>query len=246
MGVLADKVAIVTGGSRGIGRAIVERLSRDGAFVVFTYLRGEARARELVESIKANGGHAYGVAADMGHLPDVERIFSVAKEQSGGLDILVNNAAELFVKPIAETTVTEWERVMSVNARGPFFAIKEAAKCLRDGGRIINISSLNTIMSEPGVAVYAAAKAALEQIAKVAAWELAPRGIAVNTVSPGPTNTEFLRANNPPAVLEQAAAMIPLGRIGEPADIADIVAFLVGPDSRWLTGQNLRATGGMG
>lgn len=135
---------------------------------------------------------------------------------------------------------------MAVNAKGPFFVMQEAAKRLHDDGRIINVSTLNTHMAEPGVSLYAASKAALEQFTRVAAWELASRRITVNSVSPGPVDTELLRAHNPPEVLEQAKAMTPLARLGQPADIADIVAFLAGPDARWLTGQNLRATGGLG
>jgi NAD(P)-dependent dehydrogenase (short-subunit alcohol dehydrogenase family) len=180
-GVLAGKTALVTGGSRGIGRAIVERLSHDGADMVFSFASRQTAAEEVVAAVQATGGNA----------------------------------------------------------------MQQAARRLRDGGRIVNLSSVNTVLPAPGVAIYAASKAAVEQFTVVAARELAGRGITVNTVSPGGTDTEMFRGANPPGAPEWAAAITPLGRLGQPADVADVVAFLVGPDGRWLTGQNLHASGGL-
>ncbi|MGW5687891.1 SDR family oxidoreductase [Nonomuraea sp. NPDC003754] len=240
MGVLSGKGAVVTGGSRGIGRAIVERLARDGAQVVFSY-RSQAEAAERVAA--ATGAHA--VQADLAGKEDLERLFAAAEAILPGLDILVNNAATGGPRSIADTTDDDYEHVMAVNARAVFIAMRWAARTMRDGGRIINISTLNTALAVPGVAVYAASKAAVERFAMVAARELGGRGITVNSVSPGAVDTELLRSTNPPEALERMPELTALGRIGRPADIADVVAFLAGPDGRWLTGQNLRATGGL-
>jgi 3-oxoacyl-[acyl-carrier protein] reductase len=242
MGVLSGKSALVTGGSRGIGRAIVERLANDGADVVFGF-HSDRRAAD--KTVAATGGRAHAVQADQGDPAEVRRLFQEAEERLGGLDILVNNAAINTTGLIAAFTDEDYDRVMAVNAKGVFVAIRLAAERLRDNGRIINISTLNTALPGPGVSVYAASKAAVEQFAAVASRELGGRGITVNTVSPGAVDTDSLRATNPPEALAQGVALTALGRLGEPADIADVVAFLAGPDARWVTGQNLRATGGL-
>ncbi|SHF01648.1 glucose 1-dehydrogenase [Streptoalloteichus hindustanus] len=245
MRVLDGKVAVVTGGSRGIGRAVVQRFARDGAAVVLSYLRNEDLARRAVADAGAAGGRVRAVRADLANPGDVARLFDTAEQAFGGVDVLVNNAGEVVAAPITETTEQIYDRLMAVNARGTFFAIQQAAQRLRDEGAIINISTANTVMPEPGVAVYAASKAAVEQFTRVAAWELAGRRITVNTVSPGATDTDLLRSGNPEEVLAAAVRMTPLARLGRPGDIADVVAFLAGPDARWMTGQNLRATGGL-
>jgi 3-oxoacyl-[acyl-carrier protein] reductase len=240
---LRDKAAVVTGGSRGIGRAIVERLARDGARVVFNYAHSADAADEVV---RGTGGAAHAVPEDLADPEAAERLMATAEEHLGALDILVNNAA-MSPQPtlIAETTDAVYDQVMTVNARSVFLTIRYAARHMRQGGSIINISTINTIRPAPGITPYAASKGAMEQLTAVAAHELGPHGITVNTVSPGATDTDLLRATNPAERLETVAAMTPLGRLGRPSDMADVVAFLAGPDSRWITGQNIRASGGI-
>src|SRR5215207_5861864 len=245
MGVLDGKAALVTGGSRGIGAAIVRRLAADGATVTFTYASNEQAANEIVASVKDSGGRAVAVQADQADLSTLSSVFDTACEATGGLDIFVCNAAGAMVNPIVDVTEPEYDRMMATNVKGPFFALQKAIPVLRDGGRVINISTLNTAVPGPGISLYAAGKASLEQVAAVAARELGPRGITVNCVSPGATETDMFRASNPPEVADMLVGITALGRVGQPADVADVVAFLAGPDSRWITGQNLRATGGL-
>jgi 3-oxoacyl-[acyl-carrier protein] reductase len=235
---LSGKTALVTGGSRGIGRAIVRRLARDGARVVFSYRQERAAADALVRDI----GNAVAVQADQSDVSTLDALFAPVAD---GLDILVNNAGITTRATIAEITPEEFDRVMTVNAKFPLLAIGRAAALLPEGGRIVNISTLNTVIPAAGISLYCGSKAALEQITAVAARELGPRGITVNTVSPGATDTELLRASNPPEAVEGNAAFTALGRLGRPDDIADVVAMLVSPDSQWITGQNIRATGGL-
>lgn len=243
---LAGRGAVVTGGSRGIGRAVVERLARDGAEVVFGY-RSDARAAGEVErAVAAAGGKAYPVQADLAESSGVEKLFAEAESRLEGLDIVVNNAADAH-RPTLLVDLTEeaYDRVMAVNAKAVFLALRYAARHMRDGGRIINISTLNTVLPSAGLTAYAGSKGAVEQFTAVAARELGGRGITVNTVSPGATDTDLLRSSNTPEGLERVVRMTPLGRLGTPADVADVVAFLAGPDSRWITGQNLHASGGL-
>jgi 3-oxoacyl-[acyl-carrier protein] reductase len=232
------KTALVTGGSRGIGNAIVRRLAREGARVVFTFKENQAAADELA-------GEVPGVLAVRADQEDLDTVATMFQPVRDGLDILVNNAAINPPRPIPEITADEFDRVMTVNAKFPLLAMREAATVLRDHGRIINISTLNTVVPAPGLALYCASKAALEQFTAVAARELGGRGITVNTVSPGATDTQLLRAVSPPEALARNAAWTALGRLGQPDDIAAVVAFLAGPDAQWITGQNIRATGGL-
>ncbi|MEU5845453.1 SDR family oxidoreductase [Saccharopolyspora shandongensis] len=233
---LRGKTAVVTGGSRGIGRAIVRRLAADGAEVLFSYAKDEDAA-----SAVAAGTGARAVRADMGAAEELRRLFDAA----GALDILVNNAGIPSTTTLLDTSEADYDRVMAVNAKGTFLSMQHAARRMGDGGRIVSISTMSTVWAGPGESAYAASKAAVEQLTRVAAKELGPRGITVNAVSPGPTDTDLLRGAVGGDVLAATAQMIPLGRLGQPADVADVVAFLVGPDARWITGQNLRATGGL-
>lgn len=243
---LEGKAAVVTGGSRGIGRAIVERLARDGARVVFSYASNADAAEEVVRAVRGDGGEVWALRADLGEEGAAQRLMDEGEELLGGLDVLVNNAALGFTPaPLAGTDDVTFERIMRVNATSAFVTVRHAARRMRDGGRIVNISTVNTVRPSPGNAPYAASKGAIEQLTLVAAQELGPRGITVNTVSPGATDTELLRGANPPEALKTVAEITPLRRLGEPSDIADVVAFLAGPDARWVTGANIRAGGGV-
>lgn len=247
MGSLDNKTALVTGGSRGIGRAIALRLAADGAQVVLTYAVNSAAAADVVAAITTAGGQAWAVAADLRFPAVAGELLAQAESLAGPLDILVNNAAHAPTALLADCTDEEFASTMTVNVMSPFILMRDAARKMRDGGRIINISTLNTVLISPGTTAYAASKAALELMTRVAAAELGGRGITVNSVSPGATDTDMFRTANPAeGTYERVAAMTPLGRIGQPADVASVVAFLAGPDGRWLTGQNLRASGGLG
>jgi 3-oxoacyl-[acyl-carrier protein] reductase len=246
MGVLADKGAVVTGGSRGIGRAIVQRLAADGATVVFSFTRSADQAAEVEQTVRDAGGRAHAVQIDLATSGAADELMTCANQHLDGFDILVNNAVLNYARAtIADTSEELYDAVMAVNTKSTFLAMRHAARSMRDNGRIINISTLATTHHAPKSALYAASKGAIEQLTKVAALELGGRGITVNAVCPGATDTELLRHHNPEADLEQLAKLTPLGRLGQPNDIADVVALLAGHDGRWLTGQIIQATGGL-
>lgn len=240
---LSGKVALVTGASRGIGRGIAERLGRAGATVVVNYAGRQQDADEVVATIHSSGSSAIALQADLGKVEDIRRLFQDTIERCGQLDILVNNAGIGSMSTIVDVTEAEYQRVFDVNVRGVLFALQEAARRMNDNGRIVNISSSTTLYPEPGVAVYAASKAAIKLFTQVLAREIGHRGITVNTITPGPT-VPGMFANLPPEVQQQAAASSPLNRVGTPQDIADIIAFLVSEEARWLTGQEICANGG--
>jgi len=239
MGQLDGRNAIVTGGSRGIGRAIVARFVAEGARVLFTYKENETAAKE-VEGVRATP-----VRVDLAEPGDLDRLYALADNTFDGLDIVVNNAAVGGVALIADVTDEDYDQGMAVNAKATFRSIQHAARRLRDSGRIINISSPNTRFASRGNAVYSASKAAVEQFSVIAARELGERGITVNVVTPGATDTDMLRANNSAESLEFLRTMSPLGRLGTPDEVAAVVAFIAGPDGGWLTGQNVNASGGV-
>ena len=240
---LSGKVALVTGASRGIGRAIAKRLAAGGASVVVNYKSNLESAAAVVADIEKAGGKAVAVQADAANLSEIKRLFDAAQTQYGKLDIVVLNPGNFLMKPLLEVSEEEFDRIFSLNAKGVFFALQEAAKRLSDGGSIVSLSSGATALPGAGGSVYAGSKAAAEQFGIALAKELGSRGITVNTVSPSVTNTDGLVV--PPPVLERLKSMIPLGRIGEPEDIAEVVAFLVGPQGHWVNAQNVRANGGM-
>ncbi|RAM50107.1 MAG: 3-ketoacyl-ACP reductase [Hapalosiphonaceae cyanobacterium JJU2] len=240
---LEGKVAIITGSSRGIGQAIAQRLAQDGATVVINYRHSAEEAKNLVSTIEKNGGKALALQADISQVSDIRRLFQQTCDRFGGLDILVNNAGIGSIAPIAEVTEADLDTVFNVNVRGVLFALQEAARRINDGGRIVNVSSSTTIYPAAGLAVYIASKAAVKSFTDVLALELGERGITVNSVVPGPT-TPGMFDKRPIEEQKVVAASSPLGRIGHAEDIADIVAFLVSEESRWITGQHILANGG--
>ncbi|KND26538.1 3-ketoacyl-ACP reductase [Streptomyces acidiscabies] len=243
-GALNGRKAVVTGASRGVGRAIALRLAADGAAVVIGYHQGESAAKSCAEEIRAAGGTAHTVGADLADLEQVRAFMTRAGELLGGLDIVVNNAAESEQVAIADADDTHYERVMAVNARAPFFIMQCAQAVLGEGGRIINISSIATSLSAPGAAVYAGSKAALERFTTTAAHELGPRGITVNAIAPGTVDTDMLRELHGERAREAFAAVTPLRRLGRGDDIAGVVAFLAGGDAAFVTGQTIAVNGG--
>jgi 3-oxoacyl-[acyl-carrier protein] reductase len=243
MSSLKGKVAIVTGASDGIGRAIAERLAQDGATVVVNYGKSADKAKQVVAGIEAKGGKAVAVQADMSKADNASRLVKDTVKTFGRLDILVNNAGMFMFKPLADTTEDEFDRMFALNTKGPYFALKEAAQVIQEGGRIVNISTDGTHIGFAGATAYLGSKGALEQFTKGLAHELAPKGITVNTVSPGYTITAMMPAD--PAFRQMGEQASPLKRLGVPKDIADVVAFVVSEEARWLTGQNIHAGGGV-
>ncbi len=243
-GKLQGKVAIITGASRGIGKAIAERLSCDGASVVINYAQGAEQAEETVAGIEATGGKAIAVKADVSKIADIEKLFDEAISKFGKVDILVNNAGIAVYKAVAEVTEDEFDKIFNINVKGTFFACQQAAKRLANGGRIINFSTSVTAVMLPTYATYAATKGAVEQLTRHLAKELGAKAITINTVSPGPTDTELFREGKTEEQINRLANMSAFGRLGEVKDIANTVAFLASDDSSWITGQNIRVNGG--
>jgi 3-oxoacyl-[acyl-carrier protein] reductase len=240
---LEGKTALVTGASRGIGRAIAQRLARDGAKVIVNFVAAEKPAQEAVAAIQAEGGQAVAIQADVTVRADLRRLFEQTVAAFGTLDILVNNAGYGTRMPMAAVTEEIYDRIFSFT-KATFFAQQLAADVLADNGRIINLSTGITRGWAEGAAVYGGSKAAIEMFTRSQSKELGKRGITVNAVLPGVTQTE-LTDKIPAAVREDAARRSSFGRIGEPDDIADIVAFLASHDARWITGQMIVANGGM-
>jgi 3-oxoacyl-[acyl-carrier protein] reductase len=244
---LHGKVAIVTGASRGIGRAIAESLARAGAAVVVNHRASAGQAAEVVAAISSAGGSAVAVQADMGVVAEVRRLIDRAVEVFGGPDILVNNAGVGNRIAMADMTEKEFDWTMSVNARGPMFAIQAAVPRMRDGGRIINISSCGTHIAQVTclLAVYQMSKGALEQLARCYVKELGARGITINNVLPGFVETE-LASDTPAEYKDALVKRTALGRLGTPDDIAEVVCFLASDAGRWVPGDTISVSGGLG
>ncbi|MBB3974070.1 3-oxoacyl-[acyl-carrier protein] reductase [Hansschlegelia beijingensis] len=239
------KVAIVTGASRGIGAAVAERLASDGLTVVVNYAGGHKDAAAVVARIRARGGEAVTAQADVSDPAAVTRVFDAAESAHGGVDVLVNNAGVMALKPIAESEDALFDRQIAINLKGSFNAMREGARRLRDGGRIVNFSTSVVGLKLETYGVYAATKAAIETMTAILAKEMRGRGVTVNAVAPGPTATALFLDGKPQELIDRMAKMNPLERLGQPEDIAATVSFLVGPDGGWVNGQTLRANGGM-
>ena len=218
-------------------------MARHGAMVVVNYARSADAAREVVSAIEVTGGRAAAVQADVSRVEDVRRLVRETVERFGRLDILVNNAGTAVYKPLMEAMEEDFDKTFALNARGTFFAMQEAARRMADGGRIVSLSTGGTVSGAPGASFYAGSKAAVEQFTKALAKEIGGRGITVNAVSPGFTDTDMLGDN--PQFKEMGAQLSPLGRLGKPDDVADVVGFLASEEARWITGQNVQAGGGV-
>jgi 3-oxoacyl-[acyl-carrier protein] reductase len=245
MKTLTEKVILVTGASRGIGAAIAQQLANAGAKVIVNYAGGKEAAEQTVDAIKQNGGDAIAVQADVNKAEDVKNLFDAAIAHYGKIDVLVNNAGIMITKLIKDTTDEDFTRQFDINVRGTFNTMREAATRLADNGSIINFStSVNRIML-PTYGTYVATKAAVEQLTRVFSKEVGARGINVNSVSPGPTNTELFTKDKPQEVIDRLASLSAFNRIGEPEDIAKIVLFLASDDAKWIDAQNIGINGGM-
>ncbi|MEP9379866.1 SDR family oxidoreductase [Aquabacter sp. CN5-332] len=240
-----NKVAIVTGASRGIGAAVAERLAADGFIVVINYSGDAAPAEALARKIEGKGGRALTAKADVSEAQAVRGMFEAAEAAFGGVDVLVNNAGIMKLAPLADSDDALFDSQIAVNLKGSFNTMREAAKRLRAGGRIINFSSSVVGLLQPTYGVYAATKAAVEAMTSVLAKELRGRNITVNAVAPGPTATDLFLKGKPEELVDRMAKLAPLERLGQPADIAATVAFLAGADGAWINGQTLRANGGI-
>lgn len=240
-----SKTAIVTGGSRGIGAAVAERLARDGFNVVVNYAANVALADELVDKIVSGGGKAVATKADVSNVAAVKRMFDIAEKVSGGIDVLVNCAGIMKLSTIAESSDDVFDSQIAINLKGTFNTLREAARRMGSGGRIINISSSVVGLYQPGYAVYAATKAAIEAMTHIMIKELRGRNITVNTVAPGPTATELFLKGKPQEVIDNLVKLAPLERLGKPEDIAGAISFLVGDNGGWVNGQILRVNGGI-
>jgi 3-oxoacyl-[acyl-carrier protein] reductase len=245
MNTLNNKIVLVTGASRGIGAAVAKELAAEGAKVVINYAGGQEAAEQTVQSIRDNGGDAIALQADVSKAAEVTAMFDAAIAHYGRVDILVNNAGIMITKLLKDTTDDDFTRQFEVNVRGTFNTLREAATKLAEGGSIINFSSTTTRVMMPTYSTYVASKAAVEQLTRVFAKEMGGRGINVNAVLPGPTNTELFTKGKPQEAIDRLASLSAFNRIGEPEDIAKVVAFLASDDAKWVSGQTIGLNGAM-
>ncbi|WP_371371873.1 SDR family oxidoreductase [Sporomusa aerivorans] len=241
---LTGKVALVTGASRGIGRTIAQELARNGAQVVINYAQNGEQAAQVVAGIKAQGGDALAVQADISQVAEVERLFKKTLDAYGRIDILVNNAGIMITKAITDITESDFDKIFAVNVKGTYFACQQAARFMAAKGRIINFSTSVAGQMFPMYSVYAGTKGAVEQFTRQLAKEFGPKGITINAVAPGPVNTELFTVGKTKEQIEALSKMNALGRLGETTDIVKVILFLASEDSQWLTGQTIRVNGG--
>jgi 3-oxoacyl-[acyl-carrier protein] reductase len=244
MSTKSSKVAVVTGGSRGIGKAIALRLATDGFAVAIGYAGHHAQAEQTVAEIQAIGGNAFAIQGDVGKTADVDKLFSAALETLGRVDAVVSNAGVMELAPVKASSVAAFDRMMTTNVRGTFLVLAKAAELLGEGGRIVALSTSVIPKATPGYGPYIASKAAVEGLVHVLANELRGRGITVNAVAPGPVATDLFMKGKTEEQLAMLAKVPPLERLGQPIDIANAVAFLLGRDGAWVNSQVVRVNGG--
>ena len=245
MNSLENKVALVTGASRGIGAAVALHLAKAGAKIIVNYTGGLEAAKQTVATIESAGGEAIALQADVSNPAQVKALFDAAIAHFGKIDVLVNNAGIMITKLLKDTTDEDFTRQFEVNVRGTFNTLREAATRLAEGGSIINFSSTTTRVMMPTYATYVATKGAVEQLTRVFANEVGARGINVNAVLPGPTNTELFTKGKPQELIDRLASLNAFNRLGEPEDIAKTVAFLASDDAKWISGQSIGLNGAM-
>jgi 3-oxoacyl-[acyl-carrier protein] reductase len=240
----STKSVIVTGASRGIGRAVATRLARDGFSVAVNYAGNAAKAEEVVDEIKSTSGQAIAVQGDVANVADVDSLFKKTVDAFGGINVVVNCAGIMPLSPIAEGDLNLFDKVIATNLRGTFVVLGQASRQVSTGGRIIAFSSSVIAMAFPNYGPYIASKAGVEGLVRVLANELRGRNITVNAVAPGPVATELFLTGKTEAQIDQLRKLAPLERLGQPEDIANVVSFLAGPDGGWVNGQILRINGG--
>lgn len=245
MSIIKKKTALVTGSSAGIGAAIAARLAADGFHVIVNYASNDAAAAQVIRQIEAAGGSAIAAKADVSDAEAVGGMFDAADAASGGIDVLVNNAGIMQLAAIADSDEALFDRLVAVNLWGTINTMREAAKRMQDGGKIVNFSSSVVGLKLENYGLYAGIKAAVETMTAILAKELRGRSINVNAIAPGPTATQLFIKGKPQELIDRMAKMAPMERLGTPEDIARAVAFLVGPDAAWINGQTLRANGGL-
>lgn len=242
---LTGKVILVTGASRGIGAQIAQQAAQAGARVIVNYARGRDEAQAIVQTIEQAGGQAIAIQADVSQASQVTDLFATAITHFGRVDVLVNNAGIMITKPLKDTTDDDFTRQFEINVRGTFNTLREAATQLADGGSIINFSSTTTRLLMPTYGTYVATKGAVEQLTRVFAKEIGNRGININAVQPGPTNTELFTKGKPQEVIDHLASLNAFNRLGEPDDIAKVVLFLASDEAKWISGQLIGLNGAM-
>lgn len=239
------KGAIVTGSSRGIGAEIAKRLAKMGFGVVVNYAGGEAAAQQVTQAITDDGGLAVYLQADVSQADQARKLFDAAEKEFGGVDVLVNSAGVMKLSPIAETDDETVTRHLDINLKGTFNTLREAATRMREGGRIINLSSSVIGLRFPTYGIYSATKAGVESLTVTMANEMRGRQISVNAIAPGPTGTDLFLSDKSQETIDRLKKMPPLERLGTPKDVANLVAFLAGPDGGWINGQVIRSNGGI-
>jgi len=241
---LTGKVAIVTGASRGIGRAIAVKLAQSGAKVVLNFVTSATAAQETLDEIQTFGGDAQLFKADVGSVHEIEELFSSALENFGKIDILVNNAGAVIYESLSGVSEEAFDKIFATNVKGTYFCCQAAAQHMSAGGSIVNLSSSVTSLMLPTYSVYAASKGAVDQITRHLSKELGPKQIRVNAVAPGPTDTELFRLGKSSEQITKLSQMSALGGLGQTSDIANAICFLAGDQSRWITGQIIKVNGG--